>query len=391
MMEYFIPLLVVASLAIDYLFWRTRLAGLALGLRRGVVVGLLIVSLLPLLTLLEGKLRTDNLPEDFIFQGRWTILILLYSLARMILYIGWTSRRASMRSLSLLLACGAVGALTWGVVEGRTALRVEEVTIRSEKLPEGWHGTRLVHFSDLHIGSLLHPKEECRRLVDTILSLRPDLILFTGDLVHIRHTELSAEVMGELARLRAPLGVWSVTGNHDVGVYIKDSISLTREENTRLLIDKERQMGWRVLENESRFLIRGGDTLSLTGIGFERSLRNLRHARRLPDDYRPWALYDTLSPHHFNLTICHLPQLWDEICSHGYGDLTLSGHVHSMQHKLPIGRRGWSLSALVYNRWSGLYTEENRSLYINDGIGSVGIPARLGATPEVTLITLERR
>ena len=390
MMKYLIPLLMAAPLAIDYLFWRSRHAHLGPRLRRVIYGAILAGALLPLLSLLEASLRTDNLPEEMLLRGSWCLMIYLAMQVRFLLYLGWLFRHKAPRIASVVVACGVLFALIHGVAVGRTALRVEEVTIRSSRLPVGWQGARLLHFSDLHVGSLLRPVEECRRLVDTILALQPELILFTGDLVNIRHTELTREVMDELSRLKAPLGVYAVTGNHDLGFYIKDSLRLPREENTRLVIEKERQMGWQLLENEHRLLIRHHDTISLTGIGFERSLRNLRHTRELPATYQPQALYDTLSPHWFNLTLCHLPQPWDDIRTSGYGDLTLSGHVHSMQHKLPLGARGWSLASLLYTRWSGLYTQEGRHLYINDGVGSVGIPARIGATPELTLITLEQ-
>lgn len=390
MMNYFIVLLAALSLGADYLFWRPRLKGLCVWQRR-LLCGLLpLLALLPLLPLLEWQLRTDNIAEQMIFPGSRMLLIFLYALLRLVLYAGWLSRKRLLRLLAVGVVILLAALLSYSVVVGRTALRVERLTLQSDRLPAGWEGVRLLHFTDLHIGTLKHPVAECRRLVDTILLLQPDMILFTGDLTNIRHTELDEEVMRELARLQAPLGVYSVTGNHDVGVYIKDSLSLPREQNLRCVVNKQRAMGWSLLEEESRYLVRRGDTITLTGIGFEPSLRNLRHARQLPEDYDPWGLYDNLPKRFFNLTICHLPQLWDGILAHGYGDLTLAGHVHSMQHKLPIGRRGWSLSALFYRRWSGLYEEQGRALYINDGIGSVGIPARLGAEPELTLITLQR-
>lgn len=389
MMDYFIPLLVALSLGIDYLFWRSHWCLFSPRIRYMIYGVVLFASLLPLFTILEGKLRTDNLPEEMIFCSNLTISLFLYALLRMILYVGWLSRYRIIHLMALLVAIGCGGVLTHSLLIGRNALRLEQVTIRSAKLPQGWQGARLLHFSDLHVGTLKSPIEECRRLVDTILALRPDMILFTGDLTNIRHTELTPEVMCELSRLRAPLGVFSVTGNHDVGVYIKDSISLPHDRNRQLMIRKEQAMGWCVLENENRYAIRHGDTITLTGIGFDPSLRNLRHARHLPEDYQPWGIYDTLNKDRFNLTLVHLPQLWDNIRARGYGDLTLSGHVHSMQHKLPIGRRGWSLAALFYKYWSGLYEAPGSSLYINDGIGTVGIPARLGAPSELTLITLE--
>lgn len=390
MIDWFIYTIVAVGVALDYRFWRLRHARLKPAMARILYALLALTALLPLVVLLIGKLRSDNTPCDLLAHN-WPLLVFLLTVpTRILLYIGWHFRHWSLRALSVVAAAGVIVLLGWGVAVGRTRLVVNHITHHSERLPEGWRGVRILQFTDLHIETLVKPEEELRRLVDTILSLKPDMILFTGDLVNVRHTELDEPLMAILERLRAPLGVYSVTGNHDVGVYIKDSIALPKEENTRLLVAKERAMGWQVLENESLRLGRSGDTITLTGIEFEPSLRNFRHDGELPEDYHFAAAYESIPDSLYNLTICHLPQLWEDICHLGYGDLTLAGHVHSMQHKLPIGRRGWSLSRLLYKRWSGRYDEAGHTLYINDGIGSVGIPARIGADPELTIITLDR-
>lgn len=92
----------------------------------------------------------------------------------------------------------------------------------------------------------------------------------------------------------------------------------------------------------------------------------------------------------FNVTVSHLPQLRHNIADLGYGDLILAGHVHSMQIKMRIGKRRFSPAQWFYDEWSGLYDNDGHRLYINDGIGYVGFPMRLGAYPEVTLFVLER-
>ena len=92
----------------------------------------------------------------------------------------------------------------------------------------------------------------------------------------------------------------------------------------------------------------------------------------------------------FNITLVHLPQLWGQILETGHGDLTLSGHVHSMQFKIRPWGRGWSPASWIYEHWSGRYDADGRTLYVNDGTGYVAYPMRLGAWPEVTLFTLKR-
>ena len=149
-------------------------------------------------------------------------------------------------------------------------------------------------------------------------------------------------------------------------------------------------MGWHVLQDSTCYLHRGADSISLSGFAFDPQFKKERHDRVLPlssaeKGYRdvPAALY--------NITLVHIPQHWDEIREVGYGDLTLSGHTHAMQLKLRLGEgRGWSPARLIYPRWGGRYDEQGSTLYINDGIGYVIYPMRIGARPEITLITLKR-
>ena len=155
------------------------------------------------------------------------------------------------------------------------------------------------------------------------------------------------------------------------------------------LIRKEEAMGWCVLDNRTVYLRCGGDSISLSGITCDRRLNRQRHDRRLPD-FDFGSTYRDVPASVFNITVSHIPQLWDEILDAGYGDLTLSGHVHGMQCKIRLFGRSFSPAQWMYERWSGRYEERGRTLYINDGIGCVGYPMRLGVKPEITLIELQR-
>jgi predicted MPP superfamily phosphohydrolase len=146
-------------------------------------------------------------------------------------------------------------------------------------------------------------------------------------------------------------------------------------------------MGWKVLDDDTQYIRRGKDSIAITGISFSAQLQDKRHSSNLPDVNISEA-YRGADKGDFNVTIAHIPQLWDRILDEGYADLTLSGHTHAMQIKIPVGRRGISPSQLLYKRWSGLYEKRNRWLYINDGIGLALYPMRLGAPPEITIIEL---
>lgn len=380
------------TIAVDAFVWKKYLRTAPLGITLRSLLMLLIVlsDLLMPLSFAILRLIPDNTTAVVRSWGLVNLLFLCTVLPRMIVYAGYLGRRRIWRRLEWGIALGTIALFLWGALVCRNRLRVEEVTITSDRLPAAFDGVRIAFFSDLHIGVLERPETEIARLVDTIRSLRPDLILFGGDLINIRYTELDPAVSALLGRLDAPLGVYSVIGNHDTGVYIKDSLALDRETNLSRLIRRQEEMGWRVLNDETIYLKRDGDSISFSGISFDAALRNYRHATDLPD-IDLGSVYKSVPRESYNLTLCHIPQLWSHITAAGYGDLTLAGHVHSMQMKLRLGHtRGVSPARLLYKQWNGLYYRDGRALYINDGIGAVGIPARLGAAPEITLITLRR-
>lgn len=381
-------ILSLLTLWFDYRFWRGRSSGIK-GLP-GLIfrLFLLLTALIPLLITCWGKWLAHDNPPLVSLLWMWLLWLFLFTVpTRQILYLT-QGRTRWLRWSGVILASLLAIALLDGAIRGRTHLRVVEEEILSERLPEGWNGARILLLSDLHVGTMLHPERESRALVERVQALKPDLVLFAGDLVHIRHSELTPALMQILAEIRPPLGVYSVLGNHDVGFYIRDSIRLPHAVSRERLLCQEREMGWQVLSNEERYLVRGGDSIRLIGIDFNPLWRHLRHDRELPSWGELERLLQRDSAQRYTIALSHLPQLWEEILRCRTADLTLSGHVHSMQHKLRIGPRGLSLARLLYPHWSGRYEEQGQTLYINDGIGTVGIPARMGASPEITLFTL---
>ncbi|MFQ7502233.1 MAG: metallophosphoesterase [Alistipes finegoldii] len=211
-------------------------------------------------------------------------------------------------------------------------------------------------------------------------------VVFCGDLVNIRGSELDARAMRLLGGLRT--SGRSGHGQPRRRVYIKDSIAHP-PKRVWPRSSHAAEMGWRVLEDTTVYLRRGGDSISLTGLSFDPALRHMRHDPDLPPADLSGA-YRGVPDSLYNITAVHIPQLWGQIADAGYGDLTLAGHVHSMQMKLRLLGRAFSPAQLLYTRWSGRYDEGGRTLYINDGTGYVVFPMRLGAYPEITLITLRR-
>ena len=380
----FFLLLLLTAVAADYRYWKRY--GAASKYPR-LLAAWLIGSNLPLFVMMfAGLLSRDN-TTGWMFVSMWLFWVwLLLVVPRLVWYL---FRWLHLPRTGFVAAAAVACLLVWGATAGRTRLQVNEVEFYSKKLPAAFDGFRIVQLSDMHVGTVVHPEQELGRIVDRVQALQPDLILFTGDLVNVRSSELDDRLARLLGGLQAPYGVASVIGNHDTGVYIKDTLRTPEAVSLREVIAWQRRIGWQVLKDTTVYLVRGADSLSLSGISFDPELRKKRHDHHLPQ--ARWdVVYRNVPDSLFNITAVHLPQLWSQILETPYGDLTLSGHVHSMQMKLRLFGRAFSPARLLYNRWSGRYDAGERMLYINDGTGYVLYPMRLGAWPEITLITLRR-
>ncbi len=296
------------------------------------------------------------------------------------------------RVAGTVVAAGVMAAMICGATAGRTKLRIEETEMYSARVPEAFDGYRIVHFSDTHIGTMARPEKQLARLVKAVGELGGDMVVNTGDLVNLTHEELTPEVMETLSRIEAPDGVWSVWGNHDLGFYLKKGAKITPRENLEALSTKVRGMGWRILSDRSVWIRRGADSLLLTGIDYPTTRLN-GHNNELGGADLDTA-FAGVEGDPFNIVLSHTPTLWDEITARYRGDATLSGHVHAMQTKLRFCGRVWSPAKYMYEQWSGGYTAKKDCkkvfLYVNDGIGCVGYPMRMGVRGEITVITLKR-
>lgn len=355
-----------------------------------VVSAMVVVNLMPYVaaSMLWFFNTGDMVPMMWILT-LYTIL----SLSRLSLYVVILLFRNYRHKWYLGIALCTIVAMVQmvGVVHTRKALTVRSVEVSSMRLPEGFDGYRIAFFSDLHLGSLTSAEEMCRNLVERINSLDADLVLFGGDLVNAHYEELRPEISAILRQIEARDGVMAVMGNHDTGVYVKDTITLPIATSTRLVTERIEQMGWRVTNDETELLVRGNDTITLTGIGFSRELLEHRHSADVADELDLRPIFEGVPRDKFNIAVSHMPQLWRKVKALGYGDLMLSGHVHAMQMKVAFA--GWHVSPaqLMHEEWSGLYKEDSHHLYITDGVGSVGFHMRIGAPPEITLLTLRRR
>ena len=375
--------------AIDYRVARRVVGGQGGNALKRVVVPLWVLDFMPqILSCIFFLFFRDN-PTWLMKFNCWAFLFyLMAAVARAPLGLAILISKGRL----VRIAGGAVWAalvvvMVHGVVVTRTNYQINRVVIESDRVPESFSGYRILQLSDLHIGTMLNPEKQISELAELCNQEAADMIAMCGDLVNIRYEELTPSITEALQKFEARDGIYSIIGNHDVGVYIKDSITFTPDNNTRQLILRQKSLGWNVLDNSSEKIYRGGDSIFVTGITYEKELQDHRHSRKLPEvDFA--AAYKGVDSGCFTITLSHIPQLWDKILSESQADLTLAGHVHAMQIKLPIGGRGLSPSALLYKRWSGLYEEQGRWLYVNDGIGCVGFPMRIGARPEITIFEL---
>ena len=281
--------------------------------------------------------------------------------------------------IGLAIALFTMAYLVFGATEGKQHFQVKEVTIESEALPRGFDGYRIVQLSDIHTGSLGNDTAPMLKAVNIINRLQPDLIVFTGDLVNNLASELDAFIP-VFSQLKAKHGVYSVLGNHDYSTYIKWDTPQQQEAQLDSLKAKQARMGWTLLNNRHVKLHQQNDSIAL--IGVENSGRP-----PFPDHARlSEAMTGTAGM--FQILLSHDPSHWRrEVLPKTDIQLMLAGHTHAMQTRI----FGFTPAQFVYPENDGLYQEGEQMLYVNIGLGHLLYPMRLGAWPEITLLTLKAK
>jgi predicted MPP superfamily phosphohydrolase len=259
---------------------------------------------------------------------------------------------------------------------------VRRVRLHYANLPASFKGLRIVQISDIHSGSFTN-KAAVNKGIDKILHEKPDLILFTGDLVNNRADEMN-DFKDIFSRVQAPMGVFSILGNHDYGDYSNWETHEAKAANLEKLKSVHGELGWRLMLDEHLPLRRGDAEIGLVGVqnisgrsGFH-SYGSMSKAMNGAGDYP------------FRILMSHDPSHWDQevITKYKDIDLTLSGHTHGMQFGVEIPGFRWSPVQYVYKRWAGLYEVGHQKLYVNRGFGFIGYPGRVGILPEITVIEL---
>lgn len=274
----------------------------------------------------------------------------------------------------------------YGMVKGAYKYRVHKVKVKSPNLPEAFNGFKIVQLSDIHSGSFMST-DPLVKAFGIVMDQKPDMILFTGDLVNNEATETEPH-LETYKMLKAPYGVYSSLGNHDYGDYKAWESKEAKAKNLQDLKDVHANSGWRLLMNEHVPIEKDGQKIALLGIENWGGNLNFPRYGKLENAYAGTEGYP------FKILLSHDPSHWDMQVSQERAykdiDLTLSGHTHGMQFGIEIPGFKWSPVKYIYKHWAGLYRQDNQYLYVNRGLGFLGYPGRLGIWPEITVIELER-
>lgn len=292
------------------------------------------------------------------------------------------SRAKFISQTGMIAGAAPLILLSKGIIKGAYDYRIHQVPLYLPKLPSAFNGLKIVQVSDIHSGSFFN-KDAVKRGIDMIRDARPDLIFFTGDLVNSK-TEESYDYADIFSQIKAPMGVFSIFGNHDYGDYVQWDSPEAKRKNLEDLVQVHKDLGWHLMRNENVTLDKGMQRIGLVGVenwgdrGRFQKFGDIDKAKNgLPD-----------VP--VKLLLSHDPSHFDSIVSVNHKDIdaTFSGHTHGFQFGIEMGNIRWSPSQYIYPHWAGLYNVGGQQLYVNRGFGFLGYPGRVGILPEITVFEL---
>ncbi|MEX1000553.1 MAG: metallophosphoesterase [Crocinitomicaceae bacterium] len=289
------------------------------------------------------------------------------------------SRSDFLLKTGLVTASIPMAGLSWGMIAGPYRYKVFKEKVKIPHLPKAFEGVRIVHISDIHSGSF-YDFDAVKRGVELIKAQQADIVFFTGDLVNDRAEEMEP-YLELFSQITAPLGVYSILGNHDYGDYVSWESEEAKEENNRKIRDLHKRMGWRLMCNEHLHIEKGGEKIGLIGV------ENWGKGFHQKGDLAKAALGCEAA---VKILLSHDPTHFDEVVKKEFKDINImfSGHTHGAQIGIETGGFKWSPISLRYSKWAGLYEEDGQYLYVNRGFGFIGYAGRLGIMPEITVMEL---
>jgi predicted MPP superfamily phosphohydrolase len=294
------------------------------------------------------------------------------------------ARRGFLRAASYVAGTVPLVAAAYGFGKERLDFKLHRVDIQIANLPAGLDGLKIAQLSDIHIGDFM-PADQVRRAVDLANSLGADLAVVTGDFITSNGDPLQ-QCIAELSRLRAPLGVWGCNGNHEIYADAEDlAEELFNHYGMRLLRQNNAELNWK------------GEAFNLIGVDYQRQHAPLGLEVPMLQTIEPLVRHDIP-----NILLSHNPNSFRRAAELGI-ELSLAGHTHGGQVKVEIIDHSWSPARFITPFVAGLYQlplhphdaasngTAKSALYVNRGLGTIGIPARLGVDPEISLLTLRRQ
>jgi uncharacterized protein len=290
--------------------------------------------------------------------------------------------RMVLLRLGLILSAGMFFVFLNGFLIGGQSFVKREVTLTFHNLPPAFDGLRIVQLSDSHLGSA-NMKELMKNLTSVSDGFKPDLVVFTGDLVN----NFAGETIGYpsfFQTFKSTYGNYAVPGNHDYGDYTQWPDSPQKEQNWNGIKNAYQESGFKLLCNESEKIIQGGDSIYIVGVEnpghppFPQYADLVKAIKGMPDSA-------------FCILLCHDPGFWDaSVKLDNRFPITLAGHTHGLQWGFQLAGIRLSMIKPIMKRWGGLYEYDHRFIYVNRGIGMIGMHFRIDMPAEITLFTLQR-
>jgi len=356
-------------LKIKYTFYPATPVSIFLGLF------LLFITLSPFLIHLYSLRSQRTLSRVFAYIGyMWVALVafffttgILFDLYNLIIYI---SEFLLQKDLSRIMVSSistffipfflSIVFSAYGYFEAKK-LRVERLTVKTSKLPEGVNKLTIAQISDLHLG-IFNREETLERVIGVIKDVKPDLIVSTGDLLdaEVNHVDYLAD---RLKRVQARLGKFAVIGNHEFFGGIVHSLKFMQEA------------GFRVLRGEAVTI---QNLINIAGVD-DPTIKSFKYSRT---NLNEREILSTLPSNIFTLLLKHRPSTNKDAL--GLFDLQLSGHTHKGQI-FPISLA----TRFIFHYHTGyLELPGGSAIYVSRGAGSAGPPVRFLSPPEIAIIEI---
>ncbi len=279
-----------------------------------------------------------------------------------------------------IVAAAPFFSLVYGMTKGRFDYYLKNVELNFKNLPIAFDGLKIIQISDIHLGNYNKEYHRLHEVTKLINQQQPDLIVMTGDMVNNFSSETDGwEVV--FSNMKARLGKYSILGNHDYGDYSSWNSKFAKNKNFKGILNAYKRFGFQLLRNENIKIEEGRAAINLLGV------ENWGKP--------PFPQYGDLqktmegtSASDFNILLSHDPDHWEEEVWGKNIALTLAGHTHGMQFGVKWKEKVWSPAKWKYKHWDGLYKYNKQYLYVNKGLGFIGIPIRVGMPPEITVFTL---